>query len=275
MPSNSPTTIALPPFYGATRRLILIVISVFFADALLSHVMPDAWYGLIQLGVRLVPTVFAKGAVWQGVTYSFLSQGILGTLFACLTLWFVGSMLEEVRGSRWLYELFLVSAFGAAVIGTLFQYSHLLGLNSLVFGYAGPWPALYGLLIAVAVLMGDTEFRLYFLIRIKARYMVAIYILLDLASLLKNANEFDAMMHLAGALSGYLFLRFAPRRGLAFGLMEQMYAIRNDYYRSKRRRAAKKFEVYMGKQGKQVRFDRDGKYIDPDQHDPNDKRWMN
>jgi hypothetical protein len=52
--------------------------------------------------------------------------------------------------------------------------------------------------------------------------------------------------------------------------------LRNTYYRASRRRAARKFEVYMGKQGRKVHFDKEGRYIDPDSSkDPNDKRWMN
>ena len=61
------------------------------------------------------------------------------------------------------------------------------------------------------------------------------------------------------------------------GFPEQYFSVRNGYYRWKRRRAARKFEVYMGKQGRKVSFDKDGRYIDPDEtrKDPNDKRWMN
>jgi hypothetical protein len=50
--------------------------------------------------------------------------------------------------------------------------------------------------------------------------------------------------------------------------------LRNEYYRWKRRRAARKFQVYMRKQNRDVNFDENGKYIDPDK-DPNDRRWMN
>ena len=71
-------------------------------------------------------------------------------------------------------------------------------------------------------------------------------------------------------------MRHAPRRGIAFAFTEKYFAIRNTYYRAKRRRAARKFEVYMGKQGRDVHFDKEGKFVDPDEKkDPNDKRWMN
>jgi hypothetical protein len=63
---------------------------------------------------------------------------------------------------------------------------------------------------------------------------------------------------------------------VAFGFGEQYFGMRNAYYRAKRRRAARKFEVYMGKQGRTVHFDKEGRYVDPDEKkDPNDKRWMN
>ena len=39
---------------------------------------------------------------------------------------------------------------------------------------------------------------------------------------------------------------------------------RDSYYRWKRRRAARKFEVYMRKYDRKVYFDEHGNYIDPD-----------
>ena len=68
-----------------------------------------------------------------------------------------------------------------------------------------------------------------------------------------------------------------PRRGYAFSLSlsERFYGLRNEFYRAKRRRAAKKFEVYMRKQNRDVHFDKNGRYVEPEDRDPNDKRWMN
>jgi DNA-binding transcriptional regulator/RsmH inhibitor MraZ len=80
-----------------------------------------------------------------------------------------------------------------------------------------------------------------------------------------------AFAELGGALAGLVYIRMAPRRGLSFGLSEQWYGLRNRYYRWKRRRAARKFEVYMRSQGRNVRLDSKGRQIDDD---PNDKsRW--
>ena len=273
MPRSTPTTLALPPFTGATRRLILIFVSIFFIDAVLGLVLPAGLYSTLLRLLILEPSFVARGAIWQVGTYCFLPMGIFGTFLSMLTLWFIGSLLEDARGARWLYELFFSAAIGGAALASLISFTHLFGLRheSVALGQQA---GIFGLLIAVAVLMGDLEFLLFFVLRIRAKYLVAIYILIDVAMLLKTYNAFGALLSLSGGLCGYLFLRFSGRRGLSYAVTEQYFALRNAYYRSRRRNAARKFEVYMGKQGRQVHFDKDGRYVDPDE-DPTDKRWMN
>jgi hypothetical protein len=63
---------------------------------------------------------------------------------------------------------------------------------------------------------------------------------------------------------------------MSMAFSEGLFSLRNNYYRWKRRRVARKFEVYMRKQNRDVRFDSEGRYIDPDEkRDPNDRKWMN
>jgi membrane associated rhomboid family serine protease len=163
---------------------------------------------------------------------------------------------------------------GGGILASLVSYTHVFGLDPSTAGI-GPVAPIFGWLVALAVLMGNMEFLLFFMIRIKVKYLVMIYVLIDLATVLKVDNAFGALLHLCGGLSGYLYLRYAPRRGYGFSFSERYYALRNEYYRSKRRKAAKKFEVYMRKQNREVHFDSNGRYVDPDAKDPNDKRWMN
>jgi membrane associated rhomboid family serine protease len=267
-------TMTFPPFEGTVRRLILANIAVFFAFALAQWLMPDL-AGFLLDHLQLQPLAVAHGEIWQLATYSFLNLGILGILLSMLTLWFLGPMLEGAYGSRWLAELYFTSVIGGALLASMVSFSHIRGLSPYSIAN-GAFPGIFGLLVAIAMRFGDTEFLLWFLIRIRAKYLVAIYILLAVAVLLKDENAFGALLQLSGGLSGYLYVRFSPGRGLAFSFSEQYFSLRNAYYRSKRRRAARKFEVYMGKQGRQVHFDKEGRYQDPDaRKDPNDKRWMN
>ena len=50
-------------------------------------------------------------------------------------------------------------------------------------------------------------------------------------------------------------------------LRRVIYGIRNSYYRWKRRRAARKFEVYMRKQDRSQYFDEHGNFKDPNKDD--------
>ena len=268
-----PTTLSLPSFAGATRRLILINLAVFFALAILG-IFSRNGEALLVGHLLLTPEDVVHGQIWQLLTYSFINPGLLQIAFGLLSLWFIGSWLEGSFGARWLYELYLTSAMGAALLATLISFAHV-GISPLSIGI-GLNSAVFGLLIAVARYFGDQEISLMFLIRLKAKYLVAIYILFYLALLLRDGNRFDALVQLCGAASAWLFLRFVPRKGLSYLATEKMYSLRNEYYRSKRRRAAKQFEVYMGKQGREVRFDNQGRYIDPDENkNPTDKKWMN
>jgi membrane associated rhomboid family serine protease len=275
MPRSSPTTLSLPPFSGTTRKLILLNVAAFFAIAVLGWLSPSLG-NLLRNHLVLEPLAVVHGEIWQLATYSLIDPGILSIAFSMLTLWFTGALLEGAYGSRWLMELYWTSAIGGAIIASLISFTHIFGMRPDVIA-ATAWTGVFGLLVAIGMLFGDQEFYLWFLIRVKAKYLVTIYILIAVAVLLKQANSFGALLQLSGALAGFLFVRFAPRRGLAFGVSERFFGLRNAYYRYKRRRAARKFEVYMRKQNREVHFDKEGRYIDPDElrRNPNDKRWMN
>ncbi|HEX7157474.1 MAG TPA: rhomboid family intramembrane serine protease [Edaphobacter sp.] len=274
MPRSGPTTLALPPFSGATRRLVLLNVGCFFAFAILLWVSSGLGSLLVR-NLMLEPAAVVRGEIWQLATYSVVGQGILSLVFAMLTLWFCGALLEGAYGSRWLAELYWSSVIGGAILASAISFTHIFGLRPDV-GAVGPWAGIFGLLVAIAMLFGDQEFYLWFLVRIKAKYLVAIYILIAVAVLLKQAESFNALLQLAGGFCGFLFVRYAPRRGFVFGTSERFFGLRNSYYRWKRRRAARKFEVYMRKQNREVHFDKEGRYIDPDERrNPNDRKWMN
>lgn len=275
MPRSS-MPISFPPFAGTVRKLVFANVAIFFAVLLLQLFASDLSRTLLGHFV-LTPALVARGEIWQLVTYCYLHFGILDILFTMMTLWFCGSLLEGAYGSRWLRELYFTSAIGGAILASIISFAKILHMSPDSVG-SGAWAGLFGVLIAIAVRMGDTEFMLFPLpITIRAKYMVAIDILIAIAIVLRDQGAFGALLQLSGAVAGYLFVRYAPRRGLAFGVTEQYFGIRNAWYRAKRKRAARKFEVYMGKQGRQVKFDDEGRYIAPDEErkNPNDKRWMN
>jgi membrane associated rhomboid family serine protease len=276
--SNGPVMVALPPFRGVTRRIILLAVGVFFALLVLGIVSRDL-SGLIAGLFALQSDLALHKLVWQFVTYPFITTGIFGLLFAALTVWFFGSALEEELGSRWMAEFFFVSTIGGGLVASII--SLLVGDRVAGMGPGHPadslWPFSLALLLAFARLHPDQELNFNFILRVKAKYIAGLYLLVYLAIMLAAHLRFDAMVVITNALCGWLYLRFAPRRGIGFAGSEGLYGLRNAWYRAKRRRAAKKFTVYMQKQGRDVRFDESGRYLDPDaeRRDPRDRKWMN
>ena len=267
--------ISIPPFTGATRTLLVWNILCFFALAILQFVSLP-FTALIVRYAGFSPLYVLHGEIWQLATYSFLNFGFINSIFAMMSLWYVGNFLESSFGPRWLYEAYFASVVGGALISIPIAYTHVFGLSELSVNM-GPWAGIFGLLVAFGYFYGDMDINVMFVLRMKAKVMVALYVLIFSAELLTTGQRQLALLQLCGGLGGFLYCKFAPKRGFTFGrnLSERFFGLRNAYYRSKRRRAAKKFEVYMREQNRDVHFDKNGRYIEPDDRDPNDKRWMN
>jgi membrane associated rhomboid family serine protease len=277
--SNGPIVMMLPPFRGVTRQIILIALGVFFGGLLIGIYSPGLAGTLLDFFVLHPEKVFHP-LIWEAVTYPFVAGGLLSLAFAALSFWFFASSLEDERGTLWMSEYFLVATIGGAWVASMLSVAtqgRIPGLYAHVSTARGLWPAVLALITAYATLHPEHELNFNFLFKIKAKYLAAIYVLFYLASALSAGDRFGALTALCNAGAGYGFLRLAPRRGLRVAISEWWFALRNSYIRSKRRRAAKKFTVYMKKQGKDVSLDADGRYVDPDgkKRDLKDKRWMN
>jgi membrane associated rhomboid family serine protease len=271
MPRYGASSFSFPEFRGATRRLILMNLFAFFGLLLVQMAFREDSVKLIS-AIGFTPSGFLHGYLWQPLTYSFVHLGILGTLLELLSLWFMAGILESMHGQNWVTGLYASSVLGTAVAATAIYLAHdTLGYGLPEVPLYGCFGGIFGLLVALGTLHGDIEFLLFPLpISIKVRNLAVIYALISLASLF-GAMRMYAFAELGGALAGLLFIRLSPRRGITFTMSESWYGLRNRYYRWKRRRAARKFEVYMRSQGKTVRFDGNGRPINDDHDDK--KRW--
>jgi membrane associated rhomboid family serine protease len=265
--------LAFPDFRGATRRIILANVVAFFLLLFAGLLFRDRYVDIVQ-ALSFIPSDFLHhGRIWQPLTYSFVHQGILSTFLELLSLWFMAGFLE-MQGNRpaWVMGLF-VTAILATAVSALAVY----GIAA-AFGYsisqvliAGTFGAIFAMLAVIGVRYGETQFMLFPLpIGIKAKYLAIIYTLIA-AAMLFSSESIYAFAQLGGGLSGLIWLRRAPSRGFGFTLSERWYGLRNQYYRWKRRRAARNFEVYMKMQGRTVKFDGQGRQIDDDPDDK--KRW--
>jgi membrane associated rhomboid family serine protease len=270
MPRLGASSFSFPEFRGATRRLILVNVAAFFAILVAGLAAPEATRELLA-HLTFRPDLFIHHEFWQPITYSLIHVGIFGTALELVSLWFMAGFLEQMHSPSWVTGLYASSVLGTAAAAlAIYAVSGTLGIAPDEVSLFGCFGGIFGMLVAIGILYGDTEFLLFFTIGIKARYMAVLYGLITIAMLFTEQRMY-AFSQLGGALAGWMFLRLAPRRGISFMFSERWFGMRNRYYRWKRRRAARKFEVYMRSQGRTVRFDGQGRQLDEDPDDK--KRW--
>jgi membrane associated rhomboid family serine protease len=258
-------TLSLPPFTKAVTWLLGINTGIFLLMEVLGLAGLSGLYRFIRDTFWLLPEdVIRHGAVWQIVTYSFLHQGFWHWFGNMLGLWMFGSAIEGAWGKRRFLELYFIGVVGAAVTTVALSYAHVLGRPEVAtIGASG---GVFAILIAFGMLFGDSEIMMIpFPFLIKAKYFVGILIVVTLALAMAGGGDVAYVAHLGGLFFGWLYVRRGPKAALVnVGFAERYYGLRNSYYRWKRRRAARKFEVYMSKHDRQVHFDEHGNYIPPD-----------
>lgn len=268
-------TLSLPPFTRAVKWLIIINTAIYFGLLLLQLASAQLVEYIRAYGA-LVPLAVVHGYIYQLVTYSFLHASITHILFNMLVLWMFGSQIEMDFGPRQFLEFYFWCVIGAALITVAVTYFPLLGVDprTPTIGASG---GLFGIYAAFGMLHGEQEIMLFPIpISMKAKYFVWILVLVTVALALAQAGGSRGQAiaysaHLGGLLFGYIYLKFLPRRGLRYLFSERYYGTRNAYYRWKRKRAAKKFEVYMRQHKREDYFDQYGNFKDPAERDKDDK----
>jgi len=266
-------SLSLPPFTRAVKWLVITNAGVYLLLELLKAVVPNLG-GELTLVLALIPAAVMHGWIFQLVTHSFVHAGVLHILFNMLGLWMFGAQLESDWGYKRFLEFYFFCVIGAALTTIAVSYTGVGGVvpSTPTVGASG---GVLGILMAFGMLYGNQEIMLFPIpISIRAKYFVAGVAFITLVEAISasgagRGSNVAYIAHLGGLLFGFLYVKFVPKRGLAFGTTERYFGVRNSYYRWKRRRAARKFEVFMRKQNRTVSgtFDENGNYIPPDDLD--------
>jgi len=271
-------TLSVPPFTRAVTWLLGINTAVFLGLYAFGTRPVIEW---VFSNLGLVPkfTVF-HFAIWQIVTYSFIHAGFWHWFGNMIGIWMFGSTFESSWGRRRFLELFFTGVVGAALTTIVLSFAHILIRPDVpTVGASG---GVFAILMAFGLVFGENEiFLIPFPFLIKAKYFVLVLIVVTVAFAISGGGSTAYLAHLGGLFFGYLYVKFGPARGLSprLSFSEWYHGLNNSYYRWKRRRAAKKFEVYMREHDRDVHFDEHGNYIPPeDQHKKNGgskSGWVN
>lgn len=220
------------PLTPAVRALIVLNVAGYLLQLALPALV--TWLGLVPA------LVVERWWIWQPVTYMFLHGGLFHLLFNMLALWMFGVDLERLWGTRFFARFYMVAGVGAALTTLLvsllpFGFSEAL-YGSVTVGASG---AIYGLLVAFAMMYPHRPIYLYMLFPIPARIFVLIIGAISfMSSMTQTSGGVAHATHLGGIVAGYLYL--AGQRGHVFS------TIRSQWLRWRLARMRKRFEVHDG-----------------------------
>jgi membrane associated rhomboid family serine protease len=182
-------------FKGAIRNIIIANVAVYLFT-LLFQVQQ-----FVANNFGLVPyNILTKGYVWQLFTYMFVHGGFGHLFWNMFVLWMFGMEIENYWGKREFYKFYFITGIGSGLITLLFSANSQIP----VVGASG---AIYGVLVAFAMLFPERQIYFYFLIPIKAKFFVAIMVVITFFSTLApGTSNVSHLTHLGGLAIGYLYL---------------------------------------------------------------------
>ena len=223
------------------KHLLIINIIFFFASAVLGEIM----YDLFAMHYPNNPNFF----VWQPITHMFMHGDLTHIMFNMFGLWMFGSPLEQMWGKKKFIFFYISAGLGAALLQITIYHIDIVSVNQILSEYGlskgeidlfyetgrintsliksvgedklfsgiqsfkavmvGASGALYGILVAFAMLYPNVQLMLLFPpIPVKAKYLVPILILIDLffGFTSYSLGPIAHFAHIGGAITGFIMM---------------------------------------------------------------------
>lgn len=178
--------------------------------------------------------------LWQLATYMFLHGGFGHILWNMLALWMFGADVERDWGTKRFLQFYFFCGVGAGICVVIANYIARTP-DTVTIGSSG---AIFGVLLVYAMLYPNRTILFAFIIPMQVKWFVLIIGVITFLSAFRTVNTgVSEFAHLGGLLFGYIFMKL-PRRGF-----DVATPLARQYREWRLRRARKKFQVYLKKQG--------------------------
>lgn len=157
-----PITERLPP----TIRNLVIVQAAMFGLYVMANPLRDSISTHLALGPRIM-----SGELWQPASSLFVHLDLWTFVFDMIGLWFVGATIEKALGRRRFLLIFFGCGLAANVVAAFLMYW--LKWPSV---YAGCGDSVLALFVALGVLYGRTQVRVFGQLVLQARILTAILV---------------------------------------------------------------------------------------------------
>ncbi len=177
-------------------RLIYANAVMYLITMLQPNIIPQLW--LEPAAIPLRP--------WTLVTYMFLHGGLWHLLFNMLGLYFFGPQLEHRMGARHFLGLYFASGVAGALLSLITPHARIVGASGAVFG----------VLLAFALIWPRVQIFIWGILPIEARLLVPIITALSLfGGFSGRGGGIAHFAHLGGFLGGYLYMKWMEYRSPA------------------------------------------------------------
>jgi membrane associated rhomboid family serine protease len=229
----------------AVQWLLIANVGIFFFEILLRTFSGISAYNWFVLAFGLVPSAVTHGLrIWQPFTYLFLHDG--STIWHILTNMFMLSMfgreLELVWGRTRFLQYYFLTGVGAGLINVIVNTVPVFwGRPPSDIPTIGASGAIFGILLACAILFPDRPVRFMLAITMSMRTFMILMIAFEfLGTFGLGGSNISHVCHFGGLLIGWVYLR----RG------SFLYSVRNTVTDWQHKRTRKRFEVYLNKHKK-------------------------
>ncbi|MGB9696331.1 MAG: rhomboid family intramembrane serine protease [Ignavibacteria bacterium] len=194
--------------------LVYLFVNLFMSNLRLGNVNIGTtffrWFSLQPIFSDVKSLYSAPFLPWQLFTYMFLHGDFTHIFFNMFALWMFGVELENLWGTKRFLFYYFLCGLGAAVANLFIA-----PLFSPVGPTIGASGAVYGILVAFGYLFPNRYIYIYFMIPLKAKYLVILYMLLELFAVTSQSSTGIAhIAHLGGAIVGFVYLISTSNRRL-------------------------------------------------------------
>ncbi len=195
--------------YSVTTWMLILNVAVFLWDGIFGHASRLGFMAIYPWGFFSVDHAIYGLQAWRFVTYQFLHADFFHLLFNMIGVFFFAPLIEQHLGPRRFVVFYLVCGIGGAVAATLLGAIPGLGIMPTGAQLVGASGALFGILVACAVLFPHQRVQLIFPpIPMSMRTMALVFLgIAALSVIAGSANAGGQAAHLGGALLGLVLIK--------------------------------------------------------------------
>lgn len=211
-------------FPPVIKNLLIINVAVFLLQTIIERTIIAGMPGWLFINEQFALNPISGGyliqgvpfefnfQIWQLITYQFLHGSFTHLFFNMFAIWMFGVELENIWGSQKFLIFYLTCGVGAGLMH-IFLTPIIAGSNTWTVGASG---AVYGVLVAFAMMFPDRYIYIYFLFPVRAKYLIAFYIIFEFMAI-GSSDMVAHLAHIGGALFGFIFVLLNNKKIINIG----------------------------------------------------------